>query len=811
MSTEETGYGKKGSGKLAAIPGKPQQGIATTSGSKQISSSKKIKTPLTGPNYTVNITLDDQDITAYVDTGSVVSLVTEGFVSKELHLQVQPMSDLGEVETSFTTANGDSLDYVGFVAVDVRIPSVPGVYDCILLVIPSQDYEHVLLGTNILMLLDEGTIKDKSLLRSTRVARKLANFNTVRTDVKTILKKNTVNLCTGKLRVKSAPFARTVMLTPTERAKNINRLCFADVCYSIPPNADIVEVPYKVMNTSNEDVTIGKLQPIYSVSCVDKFVGKEANPKDATLPDDEFLQLFDVDYGNYNEDQQEKIKSLILKYKKLFALNSHQLGCLKGHEYKIELLDPTPVKQRYRPVHPRYYDKLQEQLKVMLSTGVIRECISPWSSPITIAQKPDGDIRICCDYRVLNSKCKRDAKPIPRIDETLQWLSGNSYFSSTDLISGYWQVPLDKASQEVTAFTAGSEQLYAFQRVPFGHTSSGNFFQRAMEDVLRNLLYKHCLIYLDDVCIISKTFDGHCRSMDLVFERLLSSGLKLKPKKCCLFKRELKFLGHLVSGEGIRCDPDKTKIIDEWEEPQSTRDCRRFLGVVGYYRKFMKNFSVRAAPITDLLKGKTVQRGKHKKFVPVPFKWGDDQRKSFHDLRRALIDDIVLKYPDFEKPFVLEVDASRAGFGAVLSQEHNGKRLPVAFGSRKASVTESTYPAHKLEFAALRWAVCQRFKDYLHHSYVDIHTDSNPVIYILRKLEIDAVAQRWCAELAKYDFKIHYKAGKTNTVADSLSRMTDPEQLDPIVLKKWCTDRIASEHGTEYSTNSIRVIPDDVV
>ena len=209
MSTEETGYGKKGSGKLAAIPGRPQQGIATTSGSKQISSSKKIETPLTGPNYTVNITLNDQDITAYVDTGSVVSLVTEGFVSKELHLQAQPMSDLGEIETSFTTANGDSLDYVGFVAVDVRIPSVPGVYDCILLVIPSQDYEHVLLGTNILMLLDEGTIKDKSLLRSTRVDRKLANFNTVRTDVKTILK-NTVNLCTGKLRVKSAPFVRTV-------------------------------------------------------------------------------------------------------------------------------------------------------------------------------------------------------------------------------------------------------------------------------------------------------------------------------------------------------------------------------------------------------------------------------------------------------------------------------------------------------------------------------------------------------------------------------------------------------------------------
>ena len=518
------------------------------------------------------------------------------------------------------------------------------------------------------------------------------------------------------------------------------------------------------------------------------------DPRQETLPDDEFLQLFDVDHEKFTKREAQKIRDILIKYKLLFALNSHQLGCLRGYEYKIELTDDTPVKQRYRPVNPRHYDKLQQQLKVMLETGVIKKCISPWASPVTIAEKPDGDIRICIDFRRLNLQCKRDAKPIPRINETLEWMAGNSMFSSVDLMSGYWQIPLAKDSIELTAFTAGSEQLYAFQRIPFGHTSSGNYFQRAMEDVLKGLIYKHCLVYLDDVCILSKNFDGHIEAMDLVFERMYSSGLRLKPKKCKLFKKELKFLGHMVSGEGIKCDPEKVKLIKEWKEPESTRDCRKFLGVVGYYRKFITNFSKRASPITDLLKGKTVKRGKSTKFVPVTFYWNDAQQKSFDDLKTTLLDEIVLKYPDYHRPFILEIDASRGAYGAVLSQEVDGRRLPVAFASKKTSSTEQVYPAHKLEFAALRWAVCQKFREYLHHSFVDVYTDSNPVVYILNKMDIDAVSQRWCAELAKFDFKIHYRTGKSNTAADSLSRIAEPDQVDPVIMKRWCQDIDATQH-----------------
>lgn len=769
--------------------------------------------PLTGPNYIVKLTLDKCEISAQVDTGSVVSLVTSDFVKNVLKKNIRPMSELGDVETKFITANGDLLVYVGFITCSMRLQNVSGVFEVILLVVPNDGPDNVLLGTNVLSLLNSHIVKDSSLLHCVNLCKKFQKFGFVKMSSKRVITRNTVQFATARLQVEPAPFIRTVLLTPTNSAEAVNRLQFANICCNIPANESSVEVPFKVANSSTQNITLRNQFPVYNVSNIEKIgsADTDCDPRKATLPDDDFLDLFDIDFNDYSLQQQQQIKTLLLKYKKLFALNSHQLGKLEGFEYHIDLVDNTPVKQRYRPVHPRYYDKLQAQLQVMLQTGVIKECTSPWASPITIAEKADGDIRICIDFRVVNSKCKKDAKPIPRIDEVLQWLAGNSFFSCTDLMSGYWQVPLDKESQELTAFTAGSEQLYSFQRVPFGHTSSGNFFQRAMEDVLKSLIFKHCIVYLDDICIISKDFDGHCKSVDLVFDRLMNSGLKLKPKKCKLFKRQLKFLGHLVTEEGIKCDPEKTQLIRDWEEPKSTRDCRRFLGVIGYYRKFVSDFSRRAAPITDLLKGKTVKRGSHRKFVPVPFVWGEAQRNSFLDLKQTLLDDIVLMYPDYSRGFILEIDASRAGYGAVLSQEIDGKRRPVAFGSRKTSLPETAYPAHKLEFAALRWAVCQRFREYLHHSTVDIYTDSNPVVYILKKMEIDAVSQRWCAELARYDFKIHYRSGKTNTVADSLSRMTEPAQVDKTVIKKWCEDLVVSEHDTTYTTNSVKVLVNPVV
>ena len=313
--------------------------------------------------------------------------------------------------------------------------------------------------------------------------------------------------------------------------------------------------------------------------------------------------------------------------------------------------------------------------------------------------------------------------------------------------------------------------------------------------MLKNLLFKYCVVYLDDILItgIGKSFDAHCDALDLVFQRLLDSGLKLKPQKCDLFKTSIKYLGFVVSEDGIRTDSDKTKVIQDWEVPTNTRDVRKFLGVVGYFRKFIADYSKRAAPLTDLLKGKLITRGTRKRFDAVEFYWNKPQQDAFEDLKEALLADVCLEYPDYSLPFVLEIDASRGGLGAVLSQKHDGKLRPIAFASRKTSPSEVNYPSHKLEFLALKWAVTQKFKDYLHQSFCDIYTDNNPVAYMVNKMNIDATSQRWCAELAKYDFLVHYRTGKSNTAADSLSRLTEPEKVDQDALKDWCRDIISKD------------------
>lgn len=770
---------------------------------------KKVKTQLVGPSYRVDAQLNGFNISSIVDSGSVVSLVSENFVINVLGLKVEPFSTLTsseQVNNVFYTANGEELDYVGYVNVELHLPSVAEIFDALLLVIPSNSNEqdHLLLGNNILSLLLNKVINDPVLSEAVSMIGKFTTFNTVKNVVKkVVLKENSMNICKTKMRVLPAPFQRTVVLTPTIDAESIGGVMFLDTCVEIPKNSSKVDILYKVCNVNNGSVHIKQNLPIYDVheGTIIKEEGKGL--KNETISDEDFLKLFNFETEKFSSDHMNKIEHLLLKYKDLFALNAHQLGTLKGkeYEYKIELTDAVPVKQRYRKIHPRYYDRLQQQLKTMLEANIITECTSPWSSPLTIVEKSDGDIRLCVDFRSVNSKCKRDAKPIPRIDETLSTLHGNTYFSTTDLLSGYWQVPLHPDSKDITAFTAGSEKLYRFERVPFGHTGSGAHFQRCMEDVLQNLLYKHCLIYLDDVCIMSKDFDSHLTSIELVFRRLLDAGLKLKPKKCNLFKQELKFLGHIVSGEGIKCDPDKTNVIQEWKRPETTRETRSFLGLVGYYRKFITNFSVRASPLTDLLKGKKVKRGDSKKFVPVPFLWTTECEESFIDLKSTLINDICLNFPDFDKDYILEIDASRGGYGAVLSQEVDGKRKPIAFGSKRTSLAESNYPAHKLEFAALRWAVTQKFREYLYHSFADVYTDSNPVVYILQKLDIDAVTQRWIADLAKFDFKIHYRTGKSNTAADSLSRMYSPEQMTHNDVKKWV-------HGisNEVDSNTVKTI-----
>ena len=292
---------------------------------------------------------------------------------------------------------------------------------------------------------------------------------------------------------------------------------------------------------------------------------------------------------------------------------------------------------------------------------MIRPSTSPYAAQCVLVRKKDNSLRLCVDYRLLNEKTIKDAHPIPRIQDALDSLRGSSYFSSLDLVQGYYQVAVHEDDIHKTAFRVGSRGLYEYLRMPMGLCNSGSSFQRLMEACLGDKNFEELLIYLDDVLVYSSTFTEHLERLESVFKRLRKHGLKLKPKKCFLFKESVKYLGHVVSSKGVETDPDKVEAIASWEVPQNEKDLRSFLGLAGYYRRFVEGFAKIAAPLHDMLGGSTRKKNKKKsqtisKKGTFKEKWNEECTQAFQKLKDKLMTSPILGYPDFSKPFILETD-----------------------------------------------------------------------------------------------------------------------------------------------------------
>lgn len=283
----------------------------------------------------------------------------------------------------------------------------------------------------------------------------------------------------------------------------------------------------------------------------------------------------------------------------------------------------------------------------MGAQGIIQPSSSPWASPVVLVPKKDGSLRFCIDYRRLNTITRKDVYPLPRVDDLLVALGEAQYFTSLDLASGYWQIGLSEDARQKSTFVTYNG-LFEFLRMPFGLCNAPATFQRLMQRVLAGLEYKCCFAYLDDVLVASKTFHDHLAHLREVFSQLRSAQLRLKPKKCDLLRDQVHFLGYVVSPAGIEPDPAKTDKVNEFPTPTDATSVRRFLGLASYYRRFVPNFSVIAAPLNQLTK-KNAQ-----------FEWTEDCEISFERLKSALMSAPVLVYPRFGpgNTFILETDAS---------------------------------------------------------------------------------------------------------------------------------------------------------
>ncbi len=391
----------------------------------------------------------------------------------------------------------------------------------------------------------------------------------------------------------------------------------------------------------------------------------------------------------------------------------------------------------------------------MLDCGAIRKSQSPYSSNVVLVRKKDGSLRFCIDFRKLNNRTVKDAYMLPRIDDTLDTLVGSKYFSKLDLRSGYWQVEMSEEDKAKTAFSVGGLGFYECNRMAFGLTNAPATFQRLMETCMGELNLRECLVFIDDILIFSKTFEEHLSRLDAVLQRLHKHGLKLKASKCEFFRTEVKYLGHVVSEEGVHTDPEKTSSLTTWPVPTSVKLLRSFLGFTGYYRRFVKGYAKLVKPLNDLLVGhptnKTAAKSKKKR---TPWVWGDAERGCVRGHHQTSDQPPALGTADFSKPFIVTTDGVREGLGAVLYQEQDGLERVIAYASRGLRPSERNYPAHKLEFLCLKWALADKLKDYLYGNTFEVRTDNNPLTYVTHTAKLDATSHRWLAALSTFNFEV---------------------------------------------------------
>ncbi|KAL2087111.1 hypothetical protein ACEWY4_018170 [Coilia grayii] len=478
------------------------------------------------------------------------------------------------------------------------------------------------------------------------------------------------------------------------------------------------------------------------------------------------------DLHGLSKQQAAQAQALFAQYNSIFSKDDGDLGCTSLITHEIPLLDNAPVRQPYRRIPPSQYETVKAHIQQLLESQVIRESSSPYSSPIVLVTKKDGSLRLCVDYRQLNAKTRRDAYPLPRIEESFDALSGARWFSTLDLASGYNQVPVAETDKQKTAFCTPFG-LFEFNRMPFGLCNAPGTFQRLMERMFGDCRYQSVLLFSDDVIVFSATVEQHLERLGEVFARLQREGLKVKLSKCRFFQHQVSYLGHVVSAEGVSTDPAKIEVVKEWRRPGHLAELRSFFGFASYYRRFVKGFSKLAAPLHQLVGTLSGPRRKGKTPpVPLASAWDDECEQAFQSLKQKLTTAPVLAYADFKKPFILEVDASHGGLGAVLSQEYEGKVRPVAFASRGLRPAErnmENYSSMKLELLAVKWAVTDKFREYLLGNHFTILTDNNPLSH-LQTAKLGATEQQWASQLSSFNFTIKYRPGKSNQNADALSR-----------------------------------------
>ena len=479
---------------------------------------------------------------------------------------------------------------------------------------------------------------------------------------------------------------------------------------------------------------------------------KPAQDEDTDLSPETYDKLLDV---------VKQFPSVVIDTGELSDRNRTVNGSDVKHVIVTEPNSVPPCRQPYR-LSPSELAELKKQIDMLLEKGYIRPSSSPYGAPVLFAPKKDnGGLRMCLDYRELNAITKKDRYPIPRDTDLFDQLQGATVFSSMDLLWGYWQVLVHPDSIEKTAIRTplGS---FEWLVMPFGLTNAPSTFQRMMESVLRPLQFKCVVIFLDDIGIYSRNHEEHLKHISEVMRLLQSANLKVKLSKCSFFKKKIKYLGHIVSKDGISVDPDKVKAVKDWPTPKDNTEVQSFIGLVNYYRRMIKDMASVAAPLTDIMS------------TPAHFTWGKPQEDAFIKLKEALTNAPLLALPDMSLPFIVQTDASKRAIGGILMQDVNGIRRVIAYTAKKLSQTESNWATHEREL----FGYVHAFKTWKHYlatggSEVRIEGDHKPLTWLKTQKSLTPKQARWLSFLEEFRYTINYVPGKQLPAADAISRRPD--------------------------------------
>ena len=537
------------------------------------------------------------------------------------------------------------------------------------------------------------------------------------------------------------------------------------------PADDII--PVRIANTSTLPVTLHQGMKVATAELVDDTHINGVLETDAehqlTTNNEEGMILKVPLSAELTETQREKFFALLSHYDNVLAKCPEDLGRTSILSHRIETGEVQPIRQQVRRVPLPHRGIVQDLLKDMLEKRVISPSKSPWASPIVLVKKKDGTTRFCVDYRKVNDVTRKDAYPIPRVDDTLDMLSGSTWFTTLDLKSGYWQVEVAEEHREKTAFCT-PEGLFEFNVMPFGLCNAPATFQRLMNSVLAGLQWSTCLVYIDDIIIVGKTFDEHLKNLQHVFECLKQAGLKVQPHKCQFLQQEVTFLGHVISPNGIAPDPAKTSKVEQWPTSTSATQVQQFLGLANYYRRFVKDFACRAKPLHQLTEKKTA------------FKWTSECQTAFEHLKRCLTSAPTLAMPNWSQPFIIDTDASDVGIGAVLSQvDQEGTEHVIAYGSRVLSKAERNYCVTRKELLAIV-TFLQHFRQYLLSQPFTIRTDHGALTWLQEFRNPEGQLARWLEKLQEYQFTIVHRPGKKHSKCRCPFKTTMPTVWQSLTL-----------------------------